>query len=179
MIIFLGVTGSGKSVQGRLLANEYGYTWISSGEILRDLLTGEKHQRMLSGELLNDKEMIQVIGNMFSSIDLKKQMILDGFPRTITQTNWLIRQAKAGNFELTAIFNFEVSQNKALDRLIKRARKDDTKAAIQKRFEEYNYANLPIIERFRDEGYKIVNINADGSPESIHKNIANLINKGL
>jgi adenylate kinase family enzyme len=72
MIILLGVTGSGKSFQGRLLADEYGYAWISSGEILRVLLSGEKRQKVLSGKLLDDDEMIQIISKIFELVDPKQ-----------------------------------------------------------------------------------------------------------
>ena len=175
MIILLEITGSGKSLQGRLLANEYGYAWISSGEVLRVLLSGEKRQKKLSGKLLDDNEMIQIISKIFELVDPKQQMILDGFPRTIVQADWLIQRVKAGDFELTTIFNFEVSQTVVKDRLMKRGRIDDTVAAIQKRFEEYNSATLPIIERFRNEGYRIVNINAANDPQTIHKNMVSVI----
>jgi adenylate kinase len=177
MIILLGVTGSGKSLQGRLLADECGYAWISSGKVLRVLLSGEKRQKILSGKLLDDDEMIQIISKIFELVDPKQQMILDGFPRTLTQVDWLIQRAKAGDFELATIFNFEVSQTVVKDRLIKRRRVDDTAAAIQKRFEEYSSATLPIIERFRNEGYRIVNINAADNPQAIHKYMVSVINE--
>ena len=61
MIILMGVAGAGKSLQSRLLADEYGYAWISTGEILRVLITGKRRQEMLSGKLLSDDEMIQVM----------------------------------------------------------------------------------------------------------------------
>lgn len=177
MIIFLGITGSGKTLQGRLLAKECGYTWISSGEILRNLLTGQKCQEMIAGKLHDDSEMIEVISKEFERINPKQKIILEGFPRTIVQADWLIKRIKAGDFELTKIFNFEVSQTITHDRLIKRRRIDDTESAIQKRFEEYNSATLPIIEHFRKAGYKVIDINATDTPEAIHKNIVSIIDQ--
>ena len=47
MIILTGVAGAGKSMQGKLLADEHGYAWISSGEIFRVLVTGKRRQAML------------------------------------------------------------------------------------------------------------------------------------
>ncbi len=42
MIIFMGVAGSGKSMQGKLLADTLGLPWLSTGEFLRMLISGEK-----------------------------------------------------------------------------------------------------------------------------------------
>jgi len=96
MIVLMGVAGSGKSMQGRLQADEHGYAWISTGEILRVLITGKRRQEMLEGKLLNDEEMIKVLNTVFNVIDTKQQFILDGFPRTVVQADcylkMLIRQ---------------------------------------------------------------------------------------
>jgi adenylate kinase len=171
MIIFLGVTGSGKSLQGKLLADEFGYAWISTGDILRALITGERRRDMLSGKLINDKEMIRIVGKFFELIDLKQQLILDGFPRSIAQTDWLIQQTRAGAFELTAIIQFDVSEAVVHDRLTKRCRADDTEESINKRFEEYNFVTMPIIEHFQSEGYKVIKIDADKDSQTIHQNV--------
>ena len=49
MIIFMGVAGSGKSSQGRRLADERGLPWLSTGEFLRMLIAGEKRKDMVAG----------------------------------------------------------------------------------------------------------------------------------
>ena len=40
MIILMGVAGAGKSMQGRLFADEHGYAWISTGELFRVFVSG-------------------------------------------------------------------------------------------------------------------------------------------
>jgi adenylate kinase len=177
MIILLGVTGSGKSLQSRLIADEYGYAWISSGSILRVLMTGEKRREMLAGKLVSDQEMIRIMGKIFELIDPKQQMVLDGFPRTMAQADWLNERAKAGDFEITVVFNFDVPPDVVHDRLISRGRFDDTEAAISQRFEEYKAVTLPIIEHLSSEGYQVIKIDATANPKAIHENIVKIVNE--
>ncbi len=61
MIILMGVAGAGKSMQGRMFADEHGYAWISTGELFRVLVTGQRRQQMLAGKLLSDEEVIKLI----------------------------------------------------------------------------------------------------------------------
>lgn len=176
MIILMGATGSGKSLQSRLLADECGYTWISTGKILRFLMTSKNRQAMQAGELVSDRDLIKMLSQKFETIKPKQPVVLDGFPRTLAQTDWLIERAKAGDFELAVIFNLEVPQAVIRNRLIKRGRFDDTETAIKRRFKEYKLVTLPIIKRLKNKGYRVVNINAEDSPVSIHQNIIKVIN---
>ena len=96
MIIIMGVAGAGKSVQGRWIADEFALPWVSTGEFLRMLVTGERRREMLAGKLLDDSEIIAMADRIFHMIDVKQEFILDGFPRTAPQAEWLIAQHKAG-----------------------------------------------------------------------------------
>src|SRR5258708_5206844 len=98
MIILMGVAGSGKSMQGRLLADEAGYPWLSTGELLRVLITGRRRHEMLEGSLLSDEEVINVVNTVLGLIDLSQEFVLDGFPRTVTQSEWVLDQVKRGRF---------------------------------------------------------------------------------
>ena len=90
----MGVAGAGKSVQGRWLADEVGLPWLSTGEFLRMLVTGERRKEMLAGKLLDDSEMIGLADKIFHMINIQEEFILDGFPRTLQQAEWLIAQHK-------------------------------------------------------------------------------------
>ena len=61
MIVFMGVAGAGKSVQGKLLARDLGFQWISTGEILRANLSGNRKKELLSGKLVGDEELIDLM----------------------------------------------------------------------------------------------------------------------
>jgi len=169
MIIILGVAGSGKSMQGRLLADEAGYPWLSTGELLRVLITGKRRQEMLQGKLLSDDEVINVFNTVVNLIDTKKEFVLDGFPRTVKQTDWILDEILAGRFKLTAIYHLVASEDDVRERLKSRGRIDDTENAINKRFEEYNNVTLPILDHFKKEGINVVDIDAALAPKEVHK----------
>jgi len=171
MIILMGVAGAGKSMQGRLLADEHGFAWISTGEILRVLITGKRRQQMLEGKLLSDQEVIDVVDKVLELIDTSEEFVLDGFPRTVTQTDWLIDQTEKGRFRLTEVFNLQASEDVVRSRLMDRGRQDDTEAAINERFSEYRSVTLPILEHFKREQVRVCDIDASQSPRQVHDNI--------
>lgn len=179
MIILMGVAGAGKSMQSRLLADEYGYAWISTGEILRVLVTGRRRQEMLAGKLLSDDEMIQVMDKVLDIIDPTQEFVLDGFPRTIPQTDWLLEQVQRGRFKLTAIFHMSASEQVVLKRLRDRGRQDDSEEVIKKRFEEYHASTLPILEHFKKEGVHVYDIDAAQEVRSVHNDIMKVVRTKL
>ena len=175
MIILTGVAGAGKSMQGKMLADEHGYAWISTGEILRVLVTGKRRQEMLQGKLLSDEEMIVILDKVFDLIDPKQEFILDGFPRTIPQADWLLDQVHAGRFALTAVVNLAASEEVVRQRLISRGRQDDTVEAISERFKEYRAVTLPILAHFKEEKVPVCDIDAAQTPREVHDAILECI----
>lgn len=174
----MGVAGAGKSMQGRILADEHGYAWISTGEILRVLITGKRRQEMIQGKLLSDDEIIGVIDKVFELIDTKQEFVLDGFPRTIPQAEWLIEQVKKGRFELNSVIDLIASQDVVVERLLKRGRLDDTRETILRRIENYHQVTAPILEYFRGQDVPIHEIDGDRNARVIHDEILSIIDDG-
>jgi adenylate kinase len=171
MIILMGVAGAGKSMQGRLFADEHGYAWMSTGELFRVLVTGKRRQQMLEGKLLSDDEVIALVDKTLKMIDTEKEFLLDGFPRTQAQANWLLDQVQAGRLRLTAVINLSASREVVHERLLARGRQDDTAEVIDRRFSEYETVTLPIIDYFREEGVAVYDIDAAQTPEAVHNDI--------
>ncbi len=171
MIILTGVAGSGKSMQGKMFADEHGYAWISTGEILRVLVTGKRRHEMLAGKLLDDSEMITILDTVLNLIDADQEFVLDGFPRTIPQGEWLLDQIHKKRFRLTAVVNLDADESEVKRRLIARGRRDDTEEAIAERFKEYREVTLPILEYFKKEGVSVYSIDASQSPREVHDDI--------
>jgi len=164
----MGVAGAGKSMQGKILADEHGYAWISTGEILRVLVTGKRRQEMLQGKLLSDEEMMNLMDKVLELIDTKQEFVLDGFPRTVPQADWLLEQVHKGRFPLTAVVHLHATEEVVRGRLLGRGRQDDNEEAIAKRFSEYNEATLPIIDHLEREGAKVCKIDAAQDPRIVH-----------
>lgn len=175
MIIFMGVAGSGKSVQGRMLADKLGLPWLSTGEFLRMLIAGERRQQMIAGKLLDDQEIIALVQKIFRVIDTNQEFVLDGFPRTPAQADWLLSQVKHGQLDITAVIHLEASEQEVQKRLLSRGRPDDTKEAITERFTEYRQTILPILDHFKEAGIKVHSINAEQPVADIHKEIIEVI----
>ncbi len=175
MIILTGVAGSGKSMQGKILADEHGYAWISTGEILRVLVTGERRRQMLEGKLLSDQEVITILDKVLELVDTSREFVLDGFPRTIAQADWLLEQVHQGRLKLNAVIHLAASEEVVRSRLMERGRQDDTEEAIAQRFDEYRSVTLPILDHFRAEKVRICDIDAARSPREVHDAILDCI----
>lgn len=176
MIIFMGVAGSGKSVQGRMLADRLALPWLSTGEFLRMLVSGDKRKDMVAGKLLSDKEIITLVQRIFTIIDPHKEFILDGFPRTVAQADWLISQIKHGQLHPTGVVHLVVSKEAVHERLIARGRPDDNMDAIAERLSEYEEMAKPILEDFKRAGVPIFDI--DGAKEigAVQQDILSALN---
>lgn len=176
MIIFMGVAGSGKSVQGRMLADRLALPWLSTGEFLRMLVSGEKRKDMIAGKLLSDNEIITLVQRIFTIIDTHKEFILDGFPRTVAQADWLISQIKHGQLHATGVVHLVVSKEAVHERLIARGRPDDNIDAIAERLSEYEESAKPILEHFKKAGVPIFDINGAQEVAEVQREIVAAIN---
>ena len=177
MIIFMGVAGSGKSSQGRAIADERGLPWLSTGEFLRMLISGDRRHDMLAGKLLGDQEVIALVQKIFTVVDVNEEFVLDGFPRTLAQADWLMNQVKYGQLQVTAVIHLQASEDVVSKRLLSRGRQDDTAEAIRERFDEYEKEVKPVIEHFKQAGTKVIDINADLSEQEVHGLIDEALNK--
>jgi adenylate kinase len=171
MIIFTGVAGSGKSLQGKKLADTKGLPWLSTGEFLRMLISGDRRKDMLEGKLLEDQEIIALVQRIFNVVDVKNEFVLDGFPRTVAQADWLLNQAKHGQLGITAVIHLKASEEAVKNRLLSRGRQDDTDEAIAERFKEYTDSIVPILEHFKVAGVPVYDIDGEQDVETVHKAI--------
>jgi adenylate kinase len=171
MILLMGMAGSGKGTQGKLLADQLGQHLISMGDVLRMYVTGKKREAMLAGQLLKDEEIIKFLERVLATLHDDDGVILDGFPRTVPQAEWLLAQAKTGRFGLRIAFHLVASRGTVKQRMLERARTDDTEEAIEKRIDEYDSATKPLLEWLQAHGVKVVNINAEQPIETVNQEI--------
>lgn len=179
MIVFTGVAGSGKSSQGKRLADHFGLPWVSTGEFLRMLVSGERRKEMVQGKLLEDKEIINMVQKILTLINVNDEFVMDGFPRTQPQADWLLNQVKHGQLHLTAIVNMKADKESVKNRLLKRGRPDDNEEAINARFAEYDKYIVPILDEFQSHGVPVININATQPVDDVQKDVVSELNKVL
>ena len=168
MILLMGLAGSGKGTQGKLLSEKLDYQYLSTGDFLRAYLTEGRKQEMLAGKLIDDQEMIEIIDQFLGETNDKNQTILDGFPRSEAQAKWLINKQEAGEIEIEALVYLKVSEDELTERLLERGRADDTEEAIKVRFSEYLRATSPVMQLYKEAGINIVEVNGTGEVEQIH-----------
>ncbi|MBT2772750.1 adenylate kinase [Halomonas sp. ISL-60] len=94
-ILLLGAPGCGKGTQSQYISKEYGVTHISTGDMLREICkqgTPEAvkiKRSIVSGELVSDDIVIELVKKRLRQIDYKNGLLLDGFPRTLYQVESL------------------------------------------------------------------------------------------
>ena len=171
MILLVGIAGSGKGTQGKLLADKYGYHLITMGDIIRMHVTGEKRRRMLNGELLDDQDVIELLDKTLNTLQDDNQVVLDGFPRTLGQSEWLMQQVKAGRFGLDYVLHLMADRELVKSRLANRNRPDDVEQTIENRFNLYEQTTAPVLEWLKEQGAHVVTINAEQPVEKVQADI--------
>jgi adenylate kinase len=96
-IVLLGPPGAGKGTQARALASEFGLPQISTGDMLREAAQnrtplGLAAQAVMErGELVPDEVVCGIAAERLRQPDAQGGFILDGFPRTIAQAQFVDR----------------------------------------------------------------------------------------
>jgi adenylate kinase len=94
-VILLGAPGAGKGSQAVLLSEKLNIPHISTGDIFRSnirentTLGSKVKNYMDKGVLVPDELTVEIIKDRFLKEDCREGFILDGFPRTITQAEYL------------------------------------------------------------------------------------------
>ena len=171
-VIFLGKPGSGKGSYANIIEDQFGYKHISTGELLRDAVAsnseiGKKAKEyMKSGRLVPD----DIINIIVDELLPKDNFILDGYPRTLPQAEFL---DMITNIDL--VFYFDVPEEVIFNRLLKRKRKDDTRETIESRLREYEALTVPLLDYYED---KLIELDASKTIKEVAEDVAKEIKKG-
>ena len=148
MFVFMGGQGSGKGTFANLMLKQHDYEYIETGAILRNMPeTCEICKKMQRGELVSDEDLFPIISQHLSTTT---DVIMDGFPRTLPQAQWLVKNY-ADKFDIKIIF-LNISEQTMIAHIQKRLneggnRKDDADAAaVQKRIAAFKTTTMPAIE---------------------------------
>lgn len=175
-ILFIGVPGSGKGTQAKLL-EKHGLIHVSTGDIARkafqdkDKLVVEYEDSVQKqGKLLPDNVLFKLLEQSIEKLPKDcKGYVLDGAVRTLPQAEFAINK----KFVNITIF-FTLSDQEAINRLTKRSkieqRSDDSPEVIKNRLEVYQRQTSPVLD-FLKKNTKFIEI--DGSPtiEEIHDQV--------
>ena len=123
-ILLLGPPGVGKGTQAQELMGAWSIPQISTGDLLRSNVSrgtvlGKLAKEVMDrGELVSDDLVNQMVAERLKEPDTAAGYILDGFPRTLNQADWLDQYLAAipGSLPVIAV-SVEVSYNQLLRRI--------------------------------------------------------------
>lgn len=171
MIIIFGPAGSGKSMQGQMLAARNNWRWLSAGQLLRDTRDPEIMAEMQAGRLVAHSKVNKIVSEAIARATNVRQVILDGFPRALEQAKWLLDSEAEHGDKIELGIALEVPKKELMKRLEVRGRADDTFEAIDERLEIYRHETEPILDYFAKNGIKIVRVDGMGSVGQVHDRI--------
>jgi len=187
-IIFFGPPGAGKGTQAKLLSSYLDIPHLSTGEILRsklnenDELSSKLRHVMTSGNLVSDDILNEIVSIKILEDGCNKGFILDGYPRTIAQTEYLNSFMDKKFMTINKVINIDLSNQNIENRIILRSRNenrtDDTLEVIQNRIIKYNHETKPIAKFYKSK-YPLIffELNGDQKIEKIHSEIINIVKK--
>ncbi len=132
-IVFLGAPGSGKGTQAQNLAQQKGWQYLSTGDLLRRLVASREPKALQAkafmdrGELVPDELMVEILLAQMETPaptgvrGLNDGLILDGFPRTRRQAEILDEMMAQRGTRLDAALLIEVKDEEAEKRLLSRS----------------------------------------------------------
>jgi adenylate kinase len=145
-VVLFGCPGSGKSTIANALIKECNLPYISSGDIVRDVL--QMGKVVEGGDLLSDDIIIPAIKKVIQNyIDLNQSFILDGFPRNDVQS-LALGEFFVENSITTIQYFLNVPDSVARLRLLGRGRTDDKLIAIENRINIYTSMTYPTMKLF-------------------------------
>ena len=171
-LLLIGAPGSGKGTQGEALAALYGIEHLSSGEVLRtEVRAGtplgqEVAAYQRRGDLVPDQIVFDLLIPAVAAATARGGYILDGFPRTLPQALEAADVARRLDLTLNAAVYLNVPEPILLQRLLSRARPDDTAEVIKHRLEVFTRTTSPLIAYYRQRGI-LLELDGAQSPEAI------------
>ena len=201
-LVLLGAPGAGKGTQAAFLKERYGLAHISTGDLFRFNLKNqtpvglEAKKFMDAGQLVPDEIVMRMIDEKLSGFKNDEGFMLDGFPRTVAQAEFLETKTK-----IDGVILFHIDDEVIVKRLTSRAvckdcgnvtninehdkcpscsgelyrRDDDNETTIRSRLKVFHEQTEPLIGFYRAKNL-LLEINADGKPEEVFASVVKLLN---
>lgn len=171
MITLFGAPGSGKSMQGELIARRYHWSWYSSRDMLMSMRNKDIMFALDHGMFVDDDTMNSLMSDVMRRAHARGngRVVLDGFPSSYRQVRWMIDNGEIKH--LTGAIVLRVPHGELWKRLMERKRVDDTRAAIERRQDQYDRTITGMIRALSMENVQIREIDGMGTPEDVLERI--------
>lgn len=210
-VLLLGAPGVGKGTQAQRLMAEFGIPQISTGDLLRQHRNDHTPLGLLADELMSQGKLVpddlvnQMVAARLQEADTEHGYILDGFPRTLNQAEWLDRQLVAYLLPVVAI-SIVVDRNVLLERITGRLtcplcgtiyniyskppkndricdfdgaalvqRRDDNVDAFHERMRSFEQKTSAVIEYYREHGNRFAEVDGDRSIDEVTQSIREML----
>lgn len=185
-LFIIGPSGCGKTTQAKLVAEKYGLTHFSMGQLLRDEITNksgfgiEAKSYVDNGKLVPDDLVFDILINKLKSLSYQN-FVIDGFPRILNQGRIVEFYLRKNNAPVSALIHLKLSFDQIAARREKmgeefqdktRTDRDPADVANRQKFYEENIEGIR--DYFKGKG-KFVNIDANRPIEPIFEDIVKAI----
>ncbi|CAG2189837.1 AK [Mytilus edulis] len=173
VVFVLGGPGSGKGTQCKKIVEKFGYTHLSTGDLLRaEVASGSAQGKKLTeimekGELVPLETVLMLLkDNMIARAPNSRGFLIDGYPREMEQGVRFEDEVRESDF----LLYFNVSEETMTSRLLGRAqtsgRVDDNEETIKQRLKTFSENKNAIMEYY-SKGNKMEMITAEKSVDEV------------
>ncbi len=180
--IFMGRSGCGKGTQVELYdkklqeINNLKTLHIETGSLLRGLVkdlsyTAQKTKEIIeTGGLMPESIVVGLwVNYLMNNYTGKENLIFDGAPRKLPEAVLLDGTLKFYNITKYKVIHINTSSKWCTERLLARARKDDTKEGIAKRMVWYDEEVMQSINFFKNnKNCEFIEVNGEQTIEQVH-----------
>lgn len=186
-IIFIGPQGSGKGTQIEKIKTvistldpERKLVDVQTGRLFRELIEDQdtyaekKIKESLSAGVLQPDFLTYVLWGqeMIKHLNPDSHLIIDGFPRTVSQAEVLVGALTFFERPLIHVINIDTPETVVRERMLSRARTDDTQDAIENRLRWYREDTLPVLDYYRNQSNVLVHdVDGNNVVDVVHEEI--------
>ena len=180
VVFILGGPGSGKGTQCAKITQKFGFTHLSTGDLLREEVANKGPNAEViakfqaDGKLVSSEILVKIIKGRILKNPGEK-ILLDGFPRS--QENQDCWDKIIGDCAICPfLVYFNCSKETMKERIMGRAkastvvRADDNEEAIEKRLNVFTEQTVPIVEKYQKDG-KCCEISCESSPNEVFEEV--------
>lgn len=187
-MLIIGPPGSGKGTQAERISERLGVAAISTGDIFRAHVKGgtplgvEAMKYMDNGDFVPDTVTNEMVRNRLCQDDVGSGFLLDGYPRTPAQVDYLDGLLAAREQELGVVLQLTADDEELVQRLLFRAkeagRSDDNESVIRHRLDLYHQQTEAVVARYAGRGI-LAQVDGIGGIEEVTDRILGALAKML